>query len=167
MLNEAPELVQASPRLSFWRAWLPAIVWLVLISIESTDLLSSRHTGSLLHALLTKFFGHIDEGRFEIAHAALRKLGHVIGYAMLSALLFRAWRPTIAMSKPALWSIRWATSAFFMSVVVACLDERHQMFIPSRTGTIRDVFLDSAAALLAQVLIFVWLRNRQLEFVSE
>lgn len=166
MSNEFPELAQASPRLSLWRAWLPAVVWLVLIAVESTDLLSARHTGSLLHRILSVLFGPIDPDLFDILHAALRKLGHVLGYATLSALLFRAWRATIAISQPALWNIRWAAPAFVMSVVVACLDEWHQGFIPSRTGTIHDVFLDTAAALLAQMLIFAWLRNRRLTVAS-
>ncbi|HZR33255.1 MAG TPA: VanZ family protein [Terriglobales bacterium] len=166
MSNDPAEVVHASPRLSLWRAWLPAVVWLVLIAVESTDLLSARHTGSVLHRLWSMLFGPIDPDLFDILHAALRKLGHVIGYATLSALLFRAWRATIAISKPALWNIRWAAPAFFMSVVVAYLDEWHQGLIPSRTGTVRDVFLDTAAALVAQMLILAWLRNRRLTLVS-
>jgi len=46
-----------------------------------------------------------------------------------------------------------------MTALVASLDEWHQTFLPSRTGTIRDVVLDSAAALGAQVLLFLWLRE--------
>jgi VanZ family protein len=44
-----------------------------------------------------------------------------------------------------------------MSAMVASLDEWHQTFIPSRTGAIRDVILDSCAALTAQLLIFLYL----------
>ena len=69
MSNELPELAQASPRLSLWRAWLPAVVWLVLIAVESTDLLSARHTGSVLHRFLSMLFGPIDPDLKAIASA--------------------------------------------------------------------------------------------------
>jgi VanZ family protein len=57
------------------------------------------------------------------------------------------------------WSIVWACIAFFMTALVASLDEWHQTFLPSRTGTIHDVFLDSAAALAAQILLFFCYRG--------
>jgi len=41
---------------------------------------------------------------------------------------------------------------------VAMLDEWHQSFLMSRTGTLRDVILDSTAALVAQIAVFTILR---------
>jgi len=41
---------------------------------------------------------------------------------------------------------------------VASLDEWHQSFIPSRTGTPKDVLLDSCAAIAAQILVFLWMQ---------
>jgi VanZ family protein len=51
-----------------------------------------------------------------------------------------------------------------MTVLVASLDEWHQTFIPSRTGTVRDVILDSGAALTAQIVIFLLLRKTSTRF---
>jgi VanZ family protein len=48
-----------------------------------------------------------------------------------------------------------------MAALVASLDEWHQTYIPSRTGTFHDVLLDSAAALVAQILLFIILRSRK------
>jgi VanZ family protein len=45
-----------------------------------------------------------------------------------------------------------------MSALVASLDEWHQSFLPSRTGRVTDVLLDSSAALLALVFMY-WRRN--------
>jgi VanZ family protein len=64
------------------------------------------------------------------------------------------------------WALRWAAIAFFMSALVASLDEWHQTFIPSRTGAIRDVILDSSAALTAQVLIFLYLTLKPRRMVA-
>jgi VanZ family protein len=43
-----------------------------------------------------------------------------------------------------------------MSALVASLDEWHQTLLPSRTGVLSDVVLDSFAALTAQVVIFLF-----------
>ena len=47
-----------------------------------------------------------------------------------------------------------------MTAAVASLDEWQQTFLPSRTGTFRDVLLDSFAALVAQILIAIFLLTR-------
>jgi VanZ family protein len=41
------------------------------------------------------------------------------------------------------------------------LDEWHQSFLPSRTGTFRDVILDSTAGLVAQITLFAILRTER------
>jgi VanZ family protein len=89
----------------------------------------------------------------------LRKSGHVLGYGILSALLFRAWRATIFVPGHPRWSVVWARIALFMTALVASLDEWHQTFLPSRTGTIRDVVLDSVAALAMQVVLYFVLQG--------
>jgi VanZ family protein len=43
---------------------------------------------------------------------------------------------------------------------VATLDEWHQSFLPSRTGTFRDVVLDSSAAFVAQIALLAILQMR-------
>lgn len=140
------------------KVWIAAGLWLVLIAIESSDLLSAANTGRILYPILHFLFG-ITREQFTIWHFYIRKTGHFVGYFVLSALLFRAWRLTLPTRNPRVWAMRWATVAFFMSVLVASLDEWHQSFLPSRTGKVSDVVLDSCAALVAQFLIF-WFYSR-------
>ena len=92
-------------------------------------------------------------------HVILRKTGHFVGYATLSLLLFRSWRGTFPRLSTR-WCLQWAVLAFVGSALVASLDEFHQTFLPSRTGMFRDVILDSSAALIAQLLLFLILRRR-------
>lgn len=138
------------------KTWIAALLWIGLIAVESTDWLSSAHTGRILYPLLHFLFG-LDPVRFDVWHYYIRKLGHFVGYFALSFLLFRAWRATLQLPSATRWALRWAATAFFMSAMVASLDEWHQTLIPSRTGAIKDVMLDSCAALTAQVLMFVFL----------
>jgi len=142
-----------------WKAWLPAIIWLCIIRIESTNYLSADNTSRFLYPVLHFLLG-LDPARFEIWHHCIRKTGHFVGYFILSFLLFRAWRATLPIVPSAAWCLRWGTIAFLLTVLVASLDEWHQTFLPSRTGTVRDVILDSSAALVAQIVIFMWLKGK-------
>ena len=147
-----------SPRPAIWKPWLAALLWLGLIVFESTNALSAAKTSRILYPLLHFLLG-LDPAHFLIWHFILRKTGHVIGYAVLSVLFYRAWKVTVSVSGNPRWSIVWARIAFTMTALVASLDEWHQTFLPSRTGTIWDVALDSSAALTVQVLLYFWLRQ--------
>lgn len=82
-----------------------------------------------------------------------------MGYFILSVLLFRSWRATFPRLSTR-WCLQWAALAFLSTALVASLDEWHQSFLPSRTGTFRDVVLDSSAALVAQVLLLIMMNVR-------
>lgn len=142
------------------KAWIAAILWLILIAIESSALLSATNTSRILYPLLHFLFG-LDWDRFEIWHFFIRKSGHVIGYGILSVLLFRAFRATLPTMTNVKWTLRWATIAVLGTALVASLDEWHQTFIPTRTGTIRDVILDTCAGIAAQTIIFLWWMSKR------
>ena len=139
------------------RAWWPALVWIVLISFESTGFFSSQNTGHALYTLLTRLFGAINYYAFLIFHHYLRKTGHVVGYGVLSLLLLRGWRATFGRAYALLW--RTALLSWMGTAFVASMDEWHQSLIPSRTGTWRDVVLDSAAGLVFLLAAYFWLRR--------
>jgi VanZ family protein len=157
VIAEAPTISRPKPD---WKQWIPALIWIGVICVESTDMMSSAHTGSILYALLTRIFGQVNIIALVHWNHYLRKLGHVIGYAMLSWLLFRAWRATLPSPVGRLWAFPWARLAFWTAAVVASLDEFHQSYIPSRTGHWQDVVLDSTAAIGVQILLFILLRGR-------
>jgi len=126
-----------------------------LIAVESTNLLSADNTSRILYPIF-HFFTGVDAVRFVVWDYYIRKVGHFVGYFGLSILLFWAWKATLPAGDGRKWAVRWAGIAFFMSVLVASLDEWHQTYLISRTGTVRDVFLDSSGILAAQLLIFIF-----------
>lgn len=140
------------------KAWIAAVLWLILIAIESSALLSARYTSRILYPVLHFLFG-MDWDRFEIWHYFIRKSGHVVGYGILSTLLFRAWRATLPAMSDVKWTPRWATIAILGTALVASLDEWHQSFIPTRTGAVSDVVLDTCAGIGAQLMIFLWWKS--------
>lgn len=146
-----------SARSHLLRAWWPAVVWIGLIGAESTDYFSSENTGDFLYPLLVRVFGQIDPEDFFLWHHYLRKAGHVVGYGILGLLLLRGWRATLARARE--WNWRPAIFAWLATASVAAMDEWHQSFIRSRTGSVRDVALDSVAALGFLLAAYFWLRR--------
>jgi VanZ family protein len=140
------------------KAWIAATLWLIVIAIESSALLSAHNTSRILYPLLHYLF-RMDWERFEYWHFYIRKGGHVVGYAILSFLLFRAWRATLPPMLNVQWTFRWANLAIMGTAFVAGLDEWHQSFLPSRTGRWQDVVLDTCAGIAAQVIILLWLKR--------
>lgn len=70
-----------------------------------------------------------------------KKLAHIAEYFLLMLLMFRA----VGEKSPA--------KAFFYSLVFAFTDEIHQLFIPTRTGNLRDVGIDAIGLILSSILI--------------
>jgi len=155
-MDEA-NLTASRPNLA--RAWWPAAVWIGLIAFESTDFFSAQNTSSVLYTILTRLFGHINFYNFLVFHHYLRKTGHVVGYGMLSLLLLRGWRATLGRVPTLL--LRAALLSWLGTVCVAALDEWHQSFIPSRTGSVWDVALDTMAGVAFLVFAFFWLRHAE------
>ncbi len=139
------------------KAWIAAVLWLIVIAIESTKYLSAHNTSRFLFPALHYLFGMSLE-QFQPIHFYMRKGGHVFGYGLLSILLFRAWRETLPALGNRAWTFRWATIAVLGTALVASLDEWHQSFLPSRTGTPYDVVLDTCAGIGAQILVLLWIR---------
>ncbi|HET6175479.1 MAG TPA: VanZ family protein [Candidatus Sulfotelmatobacter sp.] len=149
--------MSSSDRHHVLKAWIAAILWLIVIAIESSSFLSAGNTSRFLYPLLHFLFG-VDHRHFEHWHFFIRKGGHVFGYGLLSILLFRAWRESLpALGNPK-WTIRWTNLAILGTALVASLDEWHQSFLPSRTGRWEDVVLDTCAGLAAQILVFLWIK---------
>ena len=140
------------------KVWLPCFIWLAVIALESTDLGSGAHTARLLYPIFHFLFG-MTVARVAVWNIVLRKTGHVIGYSVMSILFFRSWRATFPRLSTQ-WCLQWGTIAVLSTALVASLDEWHQSFLPSRTGTFHDVILDSTAALAAQLILFMALRSR-------
>ncbi|MBM7560833.1 VanZ family protein [Fusibacter tunisiensis] len=79
----------------------------------------------------------------------LRKLAHVMEYFALGVLLFYALSYDFAIRKS-------AVAAMGIGWFYGYLDELHQLFIPGRTGSLMDVFLDGFGVTLG-VLFSIWL----------
>jgi VanZ family protein len=137
-----------------WR-YGPPIVWATLIFIGSSDLLSGSHTGSFLMGPLHWLFPHASEQTLAAIHFAIRKAGHMTEYAILAGLTARAFRT----SSLEFLSRRWFWLSLVMVAAYSLSDEVHQMFVPTRGGSIRDVMIDTVGGLIGLVLVWLWQRR--------
>ncbi len=142
------------------KVWIAAGLWLAIIATESTKIGGSNNTSRILYPIFHFLFG-MDVAHFEPWHFLMRKIGHFVGYFILSLLLFRAWRATLPQPRMGAWWFTWARIAWMMTTLVACLDEWHQAYVPGRGSSVHDVLLDSSAALAAQMIIWYWSRKRR------
>jgi len=137
-------------RARLYRYWLPPILCAAAIFFASTSALSAENTGSALAAVINAFVGHpLTTSQFNVIHFLVRKAGHLTEYAILGALLFRAFR-----GEERGWRLRWALYAVAVAALYAASDELHQSFVPGRTPAVADVLIDAAGATLVQVLFF-------------
>ena len=126
--------LDALPR--WLRDFAPLILWMGLIFF-----LSAQPT----------LVGMEDDIKGKIIY----KTAHVIAYAVLVWLWWRAWSPQRRLS--------WATvlPAFILTVLYGASDEIHQLFVPGRHGRLADVLIDTGGALLMLFLLYrvTWLRS--------
>jgi len=121
----------------------------------STDTFAAEHTGVVRWRVLRTLAPGVTDEQYALLHFYTRKTAHLTEYAILALLLLRACRAGAA----AAWHWRWATLAFLLVAVHAVLDEYHQAFTQSRTGSVYDSLLDMSGGLMALALL--WLSRRK------
>lgn len=120
--------------------WLPVAVWMILIFVGSSQVnLPSAQSGWL--------------------DFVIKKFGHVGEYGVLGLLLWRAFaggdlRSQEPFARPALWTV--AAGGLY-----AASDEIHQLFVPTRSGMLRDVIIDVTALTAVLLLLWLWRRSAQ------
>ena len=144
-------------------AWLPALLGVLVIMIESTDYFSSANTNGPLRHLWIMLFGPVNTTQWLEIHTYIRKAGHVLGYGILNALFFRAWYLSLRMinERTPQRVLVSTVLALLSTFVIGSFDELHQKFLPSRTSSPMDVAIDMAGAITVQLIISLFYVNRE------
>jgi len=134
---------------SFLKYWLPLLVWLGVIFLGSTSLMSAEHTSRLIVPILLWLKPGMSPKTIWIILVIMRKCAHVSEYGILALLLWRALRsgPTLRTKLPTLFS-----AVLLACAVFAASDEFHQSFVKSRTPSVGDVLLDVVGALFGLLI---------------
>lgn len=140
----------------FWR-YGPLLLWLIFISLASTNEFSAANTSQLVRPLLLWLFPNISEAQLATVHFLTRKAGHFTEYAVLGFLARRAF----VTSSHKIIQQYWFQLALLLIVVYALLDEFHQAFVPSRTPSIYDSVIDTVGGLTVLLIFKLSRRNEK------
>lgn len=112
-----------SRRRTLWY-WGPVVMWMVIIFVGSS------HSNVVLSESPSR-------------DNLMKNLGHIIEYALLGFLIFRALSSkkgdTLSSRYVWLWSLTGA-------ILYGVSDEVHQMFVPTRTAYLGDILMDGVGA---------------------
>ena len=124
-----------------------AVAWALVIAVCVTIFVfsgmvadDSAEQSGFIRELLTKIFG------VGFTEFFIRKLAHMSEYAALGFLSAFAFAYTFKNAKRFYFGI-------LFTLVYAIGDEIHQLFIPGRSGQVRDVLIDMAGALLGVLVL--------------
>ena len=147
----AENLTTAESRLAIrvLKYWLPVLFMIGAMYYASTDVFSGDNTRNVIERIVLWLKPHTREHTLMKINYIVRKLAHFTEYALLAALLFRAFRADSVLR----WRWRWAVYSFAMAFSWALLDELHQTFTHTRGGSIYDSLLDTSGALVMLVVI--------------
>lgn len=139
---------QNSKRHVWLTAYVPLIVWTIVMLGLGSGVGAANETSQFIRPLLEFVFPAAAPETLAVYHGYIRKLAHVVEYALLAVLAARVF----AGSK---W--RFALSLAFV-IAVAVADEVNQGFNPARTSSPWDVLLDTAGG--AAALLFYRMATR-------
>ena len=137
-------------RFNVFLRWILVLLWMALIFYLShqaageSDSLSGDLTEIIIENIENLTSTTID---IDLFHHLVRKNAHFFAYFILSVLTLNALK----------WSgftgYKWISTALLICVLYAVTDEVHQLFIPGRSGEVKDILIDSGGALFG---IFVY-----------
>lgn len=110
-----------------FRFWLPVVLWMGVIF-----LFSSRQKIAVTDSYIASFL--------------FFKTLHLIEYAFLYTVTYRAVKNTLQVNKGWVWVL-----PFCITTLYAVSDEIHQTYIPTREGKPRDAIIDMFGAAIAWI----------------
>lgn len=124
---------------------------------------SGTNSLSILTAIaefLSKTF-HINIGDDNIRrlHNLFRKMAHFSIYTILSIFAYNTFQVVISQKKYVV------VATFAFCLLTAITDELHQIFVPGRSGEVRDVLIDTLGVCFG--LVLVWLGNEIMQRIRK
>lgn len=133
---------------------------MVIIFSASTPMGAPEHSGSFFVPLIKWFKPNVTGAELRILHLAFRKVCHLAEYAILATLLWTALVRTFHHTSLKIWRWRYAGYALLFAASYGITDELHQIMVPGREGTIRDMIIDAVGAFVGLTILWVCFRNK-------
>lgn len=142
-------------------SWAAVILWMAIIFKLSGQIAEESNqlsTGivELMIRVIGKLADHIHLDMDSIHHL-VRKNAHFIAYLVLGVLAANAF------GQSGLHGYKKLFAALGICILYAASDEVHQLYVPGRSGEVRDVLIDSTGACtgIGVYLIFKWICRKR------
>ena len=133
-----------------------AVTWMVVIFSfserqgDESEEQSIKAGMMVCHVFVPGFDDLSKQQQIHMAQAIdhpVRKTAHATEYAMLAGLVLGAVTVSIIRWKNVLVSV-------CIAVLYASTDELHQLFVPGRSGQVKDVLIDGCVAVIGALIIW-------------
>ena len=134
-------------------SFIVLILWMIVIfSFSSADANKSTGTSDKVITTMIEIKDKItnnetpnNEKEIIVKNSSfyIRKIAHITEYLILGFLMFNLLKQ---------YSVTNIYYAIGLSILYSCTDEFHQLFINGRSGSIRDVLIDSIGILIGTYL---------------
>lgn len=131
-----------------WRTL--AVLFAAKIFWFSGAAFSGARSGAFLRSLVEAFRIPLRPEVFAVLHTTIRKVAHLLEFAFLLALVYRA-----ISNRGWIWQGPVAIRAFLISAGWGAITEGRQHFVQGRTATLQDLLLDAAGAGLMLAVVYV------------
>ncbi|HJF40579.1 VanZ family protein [Thomasclavelia spiroformis] len=133
------------------RYFIPAIIWMIFIFIMShTNGNDSSNQSNFIAQIILRFI-NVD---LNILTFIIRKIAHMCEYAILFLLIYYGLHKAIKYQYKLLISL-------IISILYACSDEFHQIFISGRSGQFKDVIIDTTGMIIMLSIIYLWQKEKK------
>lgn len=144
-------------------SFIVLILWMIVIfSFSSADANKSTGTSDKVITTMIEIKDKItnnetpnNEKEIIVKNSSfyIRKIAHITEYLILGFLMFNLLKQ---------YSVTNIYYAICLSILYSCTDEFHQLFISGRSGSIRDVLIDSIGILIGTYLYkLLFIKNKE------
>ena len=144
-------------------SFIVLILWMIVIfSFSSADANKSTGTSDKVITTMIEIKDKItnnetpnNEKEIIVNNSSfyIRKIAHITEYLILGFLMFNLLKQ---------YSVTNIYYAIGLSILYSCTDEFHQLFISGRSGSIRDVLIDSIGILIGTYLYkLLFIKNKE------
>lgn len=144
-------------------SFIVLILWMIIIfSFSSADANKSTGTSDKVITTMIEIKDKItnnetpnNEKEIIVKNSSfyIRKIAHITEYLILGFLMFNLLKQ---------YSVTNIYYAIGLSILYSCTDEFHQLFISGRSGSIRDVLIDSIGILIGTYLYkLLFIKNKE------
>ena len=144
-------------------SFIMLILWMIVIfSFSSADANKSTGTSDKVITTMIEIKDKItnnetpnNEKEIIVKNSSfyIRKIAHITEYLILGFLMFNLLKQ---------YSVTNIYYAIGLSILYSCTDEFHQLFISGRSGSIRDVLIDSIGILIGTYLYkLLFIKNKE------